>query len=255
MIWAAHRSGRPCATTRWKAPRPRTRSGLTLFRERIETLRLRLGTPGLSELIDATVTAFDYDLVLLKAPDGPRRYANVRKLMLLADEFEAVEGPDLAGFIRYLAGRRDLTASREGNAALLAEDDDVVRVMTIHQAKGLEFPVVVIAGMGGSGRTSRDTFPLDRSDRVSLRISGPDDKRFGGSLVLGPADDVLRSLDVADREEEKRLYYVAMTRAMERLLLVGSLKGSETEIAPLTLVLEALGVSDEDLSGRCSAAF
>ncbi len=243
-------------TSLWEAMREHEVEGaegedaerLTLFRERIETLRRRLGAPGLSQLIDATVTAFDYDLVLLQAPDGPRRYANVRKLMLLADEFEAVEGPDLAGFVRYLVGRRDLTASREGNAALLAEDDDVVRVMTIHQAKGLEFPVVVIAGMGDSGRTDRDTFPLDRSDRASLRISGPDDKRFGGPLALGPADDVLRSLNAADREEEKRLYYVAMTRAMERLVLVGSLKGSEAEVAPLTLVLDALGVSGEDLA-------
>lgn len=250
----ADRLGR---TSLWEAMREHEVDGaeaedaerLTLFRERVETLRRRLGAPGLSELIDATVTAFDYDLVLLQAPDGPRRYANVRKLMLLADEFEAVEGPDLAGFVRYMAGRRELTASREGNAALLAEDDDVVRVMTVHQAKGLEFPVVVIAGMGGSSRTDRHTFPLDRSDRVSLRISGPDDKRFGEALVLGPADDVLRSLDAADREEEKRLYYVAMTRAMERLVLFGSLKGSEAEVAPLTLVLDALGVSCGDLTG------
>jgi ATP-dependent helicase/nuclease subunit A len=242
-------------TSLWEAMREHEVDGaegedaerLSLFRERVETLRNRLGAPGLSELIDATVTAFDYDLVLLQSPDGARRYANVRKLMLLADEFEAVEGPDLAGFVRYLVGRRDLTASREGNAALLAEEDDVVRVMTIHQAKGLEFPVVVIAGMGGSVRTNRDTFPLDRSDRVSLRIPGPDDNRFGGPLVIGPADDVLCSLDAAEREEEKRLYYVAMTRAMERLVLVGSLKGSEAEAAPLTLVLDALGVSGADL--------
>ena len=220
---------------------------LTLFRGRIEALRGRLGAPGLSELIDATVTTFDYDLVLLRAPDGPRRYANIRKLMLLAEEFEAVEGPDLAGFVRYLVGRRDLTASREGNAALLAEDDDVVRVMTIHQAKGLEFPVVVIAGMGGSSRMGRDTFPLDRSDRASLVLSGPDDARFGGPLALGPADDVLRGLKADDREEEKRLYYVAMTRAMERLVLVGSLKGGEGEVAPLTLVLGALREPTEDL--------
>lgn len=243
-------------TSLWEAMREHEVEGaegedadrLKLFRGRIETLRRRLGAPGLSELIDATVTAFDYDLVLLQAPDGPRRYANVRKLMLLADEFEAVEGPDLAGFVRYLVGRRDLTAAREGNAALLAEDDDVVRVMTIHQAKGLEFPVVVIAGMGGSGRTNRDTFPLDRSDRVSLLISGPDDSRFGGPLALGPADDVLRSLNAADRDEEKRLYYVAMTRAMERLVLVGSLKGSEADVPPLKLVLDSLGVSRDDLA-------
>ena len=220
-------SDRLGGTSLWEAMREHELEGaesadaerLRLFRERIETLRVRLGAPGLSELIDASVTAFSYDLVLLQAPDGPRRYANVRKLMLLADEFEALEGPDLAGFVRYLSGRRDLTASREGNAALLAEDDDVVRVMTIHQAKGLEFPVVVIAGMGGSGRTDRPMFPLDRSDRVSLRIPGPSDKRFGEPLVLGPVDDIVQSLDIAHREEEKRLYYVAMTRAMERLLL------------------------------------
>lgn len=248
-------------TTLWEAMRERVVEGaagedaerLTAFEQRLEGLRRQVGAPGLSRLIDAAVTQFDYDLALLKTPGGSRRFANIRKLMLVADEFEALEGPDLAGFVRYIRRRRDLAASREGNAPLLAEEDDVVRVMTVHQAKGLEFPVVVVAGMGTGVRAGHPMFPLDRSDRVSLRMGDPQATRFGGPLILGPADDVALSMRMAELEEEKRLYYVAMTRAMERLVLVGSLKSSqsgEAERPPLTLVLDALGVAAEQVVAK-----
>lgn len=241
--------------TLWEAMRERPVQGvgsedvrrLAVFKQRLESLRRRVGAPGLSQLIDAAVTEFDYDLSLLKTSGGSRRFANIRKLMLVADEFEALEGPDLAGFVRYLGRRRDLAASREGNAPLLAEEDDVIRVMTVHQAKGLEFPVVIVAGMGSGIRTRHSMFPLDRTGRATLRVSDAHVTRFGGPLVLGPGDEVARSVEAAAQEEEKRLYYVAATRAMERLVLIGTLKGGDTERSPLTAVLRSLGMTAEQI--------
>ncbi len=74
----------------------------------------------------------------------------------MADDFEALQGPDLAGFVAVIQSLGDLS-DREGSAPTLAEGENVVRVMTVHQAKGLEFPVVVLAGLG-LGRASRRPF-------------------------------------------------------------------------------------------------
>ena len=79
---------------------------------------------------------------------GELRLANVRKLMRMAREFEANEGRDLRGFLDFVAFRTG--EDDEAVAATEAEDHDGVRVMTIHNAKGLEFPVVAVAGLGRS---------------------------------------------------------------------------------------------------------
>ena len=71
--------------------------------------------------------------------------------MRLAREYERAEGRDLRGFLAY-AATRDLAAAREGEAPLESEGLDAVRLMTIHRAKGLEFPVVCVADLGRAGR-------------------------------------------------------------------------------------------------------
>ena len=71
--------------------------------------------------------------------------------MRLAREYERSEGRDLRGFLAYAVGQ-DLAEAREGEAALESEGLDAVRLMTIHRAKGLEFPVVCVADLGRAGR-------------------------------------------------------------------------------------------------------
>ena len=88
------------------------------------------------------------------APGGDRRLANLRKLMRLAGEYERAEGRDLRGFLAD-AQARDLAEAREGEAALESEGLDAVRLMTIHRAKGLEFPVVCVADLGRKAGGSR----------------------------------------------------------------------------------------------------
>ena len=88
------------------------------------------------------MTATGYDLAVLMQPAGEARFANVRKLMRIADEFEAREGRDLRGLLDYLASREETGA--EAQAATAAEDHDGVRIMSVHRAKGLEFEVVAV---------------------------------------------------------------------------------------------------------------
>ncbi|MEX1142758.1 MAG: UvrD-helicase domain-containing protein [Thermoleophilaceae bacterium] len=172
---------------------------------------------SLEALIDRCVTRSGYDLHLLAQPNGRRRMANVRKLMRLAREFEAEEGRDLRAFVDYVAERDEL-AERQGEAPLEAEDVQAVRLMTVHRAKGLEFPVVCVADLGKPGR--EDQSPLRISDDGSVGISLA--QLGGGSVRSSRLDEIREAQRLADEEEEKRVFYVAATRAEEHLILSGA---------------------------------
>ena len=96
--------------------------------------------------------------------------ANVRKLMRMAREFEADEGRDLRGFIDTLA-ERDEVQPREGEAPLEAEALDAVRLMTVHRAKGLEFPVVCVADLGKDGREDYGRLRISDDGLTGLRLA------------------------------------------------------------------------------------
>jgi ATP-dependent exoDNAse (exonuclease V) beta subunit len=219
-------------------------------------LRAEAALLTLEGLIERTMTAYGYDLGLIARDGGAGRMANVRKLMRLARDYEANEGRDLAGFLALAADstRRD---EREGMAAVQAEGHDGVRVMTVHAAKGLEFPVVAVPDLGR---------PLDAGHTASdLVIGAPVEdggRRFGMRLVFPSA----RSLGIwelvelnkaegeAEAEEGCRLVYVAASRAKDRLILSGLYKPSELEPAeerkpsdtPLRRLLPALAARGFD---------
>ena len=217
----------------------------------LETLARYLGRPGLARLIDRAVTAFEYDLCLLAAPEGRRRFANVRKLMRLADEYETVEGPDLAGFVRLIDTIGELSDD-EGSAPTLAEDEDAVRVMTIHQAKGLEFPVVVLAGLGSDSPGSRNgAYLVGHDGRMAVVLK--DSRRPSYEtcdLALGPAEEIIEDEACRERDEDVRLMYVAMTRAQERLFLVGARPSGPLESCRLGRIALALGLDGLPAAGE-----
>jgi len=193
------------------------------FVARLMVLRRRVGRPGLARLIDDAVSDCGYDVCLLTSIEGRRRFANVRKLMRIADDYEALRGPDLAGFVSAIESMGDLS-DKEGSAPTLAEGENVVRVMTVHQAKGLEFPVVVLAGLGSDvPRGSRPRFAFGGDGRVGVFLKGSGHKTYeSGDLSWGPAAEIVAEETAKEREEDVRLLYVAMTRAEERLVLVGA---------------------------------
>ena len=175
------------------------------------------GTLSLEHLLDRVITDSGYDRTLLALPDGRRRMANVRKLMRLARRFEADRGADLRGFIDHLA-EQDLLAAREGEAPLEAEDLQAVRLMTIHAAKGLEFPVVCVADLGRMGRGDDDALRVTDDGRVGLKIAS-----LGGGSAKGLGlEELEKEQDELQDEEERRIFYVAMTRAQELLVLSGA---------------------------------
>ncbi|HEY1356725.1 MAG TPA: UvrD-helicase domain-containing protein [Thermoleophilaceae bacterium] len=172
---------------------------------------------SLETLIDRAVTVTGYDRRVLALPAGDRRMANVRKLMRMAREYEADEGRDLRGFIDFVA-ERDLIQEREGEAPLEAEQLDAVRLMTVHRAKGLEFPVVCVADLGKDGKEDYGSLRVSDDGRTGIRLA-----QIGGGSVKS---DELERIEEEDRlaaeAEERRIFYVAVTRAEDHLVLSGA---------------------------------
>jgi len=193
------------------------RTRLSGFVDRFEAERRIAGQVSLETLIDRAVTLTGYDRHLLALPGGKRRMANVRKLMRMAREFEADEGRDLRGFIDAVAVR-DVIRAREGEAPLEADALDAVRMMTIHRAKGLEFPVVCLADLGKDGREDDGQLRISDDGSVGLRLAS----LGGGAVDSTKLADIKAQAKRAAEEEERRIFYVAATRAQQHLVLSGA---------------------------------
>jgi ATP-dependent helicase/nuclease subunit A len=193
------------------------------FADRFAIEREVAARAGAEELIERAIDQSGYDLAVLAMPGGQRRLANVRKLMRLAREHESAHGPDLRGFLD-LVGRRARSGAgeaRESEAPVEGEALDAVRLMTIHRAKGLEFEVVCVADLGRGPRWWPELMRIGRDGRFGLRLAEPGTGRRESALdykALGEARQA------TEAEEERRLFYVAMTRARERLILSGAAK-------------------------------
>ncbi len=170
-------------------------------------------------LLERALTATGYDLAVLARPDGERRLANLRKLMRLSREYERAEGRDLRGFLAF-AATQELEAAREGEAPLEGEGLNAIRLMTIHRAKGLEFPVVCVADTGREGARGRDALLVGHDGAAGLRLAVVG---TGKSVPALEFERLSAELAAAEAEEERRLFYVAMTRARERLIVSGGI--------------------------------
>src|SRR6185312_2300811 len=173
---------------------------------------------GLDELLARVVQRTSYDLHVLGLPGGARRLANVNKLQRLAAAFEARRGRDVRGFIDHATAELEADA-REPDAPVDLGDLQAVRLMTIHAAKGLEFPVVVVADLGRRG-TTRLPDLLVEDDRVGLRLVSLENTREQ-ALDWQPIADARR---LEEEAEERRVMHVAVTRAEERLILSGAVE-------------------------------
>jgi ATP-dependent helicase/nuclease subunit A len=223
------------------------REPLTRFAAAIGGLRDRATRLSLAELIDRAVTATGYDLAVLLKPAGEARFANVRKLMQLAAEFEAREGRDLRGLLDFLAFRE--AAAEESAAATAAEDHDGVRIMSVHRAKGLEFGVVAVPHLDRNLLTGAWP-PLLTFGRGADRRVGMQLRRLGARSINLFDHEALRE-ETQEREagEGPRLFHVAATRARDRLILSGVVreKPSEERLSTPVLerIVEAFGIDRE----------
>jgi ATP-dependent helicase/nuclease subunit A len=211
------------------------------FKQRYERLVAASARVSLERLCEQVVSEHDYDLAVLARWDGKRRYANLRKLMRLARSYEELRGRDLEGFVRFIRDQ-DALGAAQLEAVSEEEGADAVRLLTIHAAKGLEFKVVVVADAGreARGAPTADEILALSDGRFGFKVVHP---TKGTRTPVFDYEPVRQAEEAADRAERLRLYYVAMTRAVDRLIVSGAI--DERRDTPIGWVLSRLACEDE----------
>jgi ATP-dependent helicase/nuclease subunit A len=223
---------------------------LRAFRQRYDRLTGALARLSLERLCERVLSEHDYDLAVLAQWDGRRRYANLRKLARLARSYEELRGPDIEGFVRFVRSQESV-GGRELEAVAEEEGGDAVRLLTIHAAKGLEFKVVVVADAGRDKAPPASDEILALSDgRFGFRVADPVTSERRGAYAY---EEVKEARKAEERAERLRLYYVAMTRAIDRLIVSGSIDPERVsdEATPIGWVLGQLDARGEiERAGR-----
>jgi len=222
---------------------------LLAFRQRYERLLDVAAHVPLELLCERILAEHDYDLAILALSDGRRRYANLRKLARLARSYEELRGADLEGFVRFVEGQ-EAVGAKESDAVSEEEGSDAVRLLTIHAAKGLEFQVVVVADAGRSRPPVSDILALS-DGRFGFKVAHP---ATGTRVSTLSYQDIKAQREHAEQAERLRLYYVAMTRAKERLIVSGSVGDAvdASDETPIGWVLDRLGLRDEARNGAAN---
>lgn len=174
------------------------------------------------ELIWDILNETGYYEYVTAMPHGTVRQANIYKLIEKASAYETTSYRGLFDFLRYIERVR-IAEQDFGEAAVLGANDNLVQIMTIHKSKGLEFPVVIVGGCG------RPFNQQDRKDVVLVDADGylaVDDKNLEKHYFerTKKRECLKRHIREENLAEEMRVLYVAMTRAQEKLILVGSVK-------------------------------
>lgn len=180
---------------------------------------------ALSSCARAILDATHYESLILAQERGEERLANVNRLLRLMRQFDPYQRQGLLRFLRFVEAQRDAEAEEEPASPAVT---DAVRLFSIHQSKGLEFPVVAVADFGKSFNFAdlREEILLDAEFGLCPRIAPPNINGRYPSLPYWLARRRQRKELLG---EELRLLYVAMTRARDRLLLVGSISEKQFE--------------------------
>ena len=183
----------------------------------IETLRRLAPMLAPASLVTALLQRTAYEASLLRTPRGRAAVANLTKLVEFARRSGEVDGPSLRRFL-HRAELAQHHLAREQDAPVAAEGDDVVLLGTIHGAKGLEWPVVVLAGLDADfARADSGSFYAAED---GLLVVEPLDEE--GDALKPTSHRPVRALQKArDEQEARRLFYVALTRTREHLQLSG----------------------------------
>lgn len=155
-------------------------------------------------------------------PRGSQRQANLRILIERAEEFENSTYKGLFNFISFIK-KFNKSGGELSPAKILSENDNVVRLMSIHKSKGLEFPVVILAGLGKQFNLmdTKEDILLHKELGLGPKYVDIDNRTFSQTL---PQIAIKRKIKLESLSEEMRILYVALTRPVDKLILLGSVK-------------------------------
>ena len=204
----------------------------------------------IATLLDEALGITAYDAILLGEYLGERKLANVHKIVDQARSMDRAGFFTLEDFVVQLS-QFVAQQPREPLAATQPEASDVVRLMTIHQAKGLEFPVVIVPDLDRRPRSTGSgiTFTPELGPLVRL----PSSER--GQGVAGYDLNQIE-LDDEERKESDRLFYVATTRAADHLILSSSVFNLEKPSGPwLRILAERFDLETGELRGHLPTGY
>ncbi|HBN57649.1 MAG TPA: helicase-exonuclease AddAB subunit AddA [Lachnospiraceae bacterium] len=213
---------RACERYRQEGPEEALKEKLCGFFARVNQYRSRAAYTSIHELLWQIVTETGYTDEVRALPGGEQRAANVQMLLQKAQDYEKISYHGLFHFVRYIEKLQKYQVDF-GEADLSDGGGEAVRIMSIHHSKGLEFPVVFVAGMGKSfnRQDSRSKVVLHNTYGIGLDYVDLEERMKRPVLLK----QMIRRQNLLDHlGEELRVLYVAMTRAKEKLILTGMAK-------------------------------
>lgn len=192
----------------------------------LENWRFEAETMRLSDFIWQVMQSSGYYAAVGALPKGELRQANLRMLYQRAQSFEEDGGETLADFLRLM--EEQSAGDDRMSAKMLGENENLLRIMTMHKSKGLEFPIVFLMQMsGGLHKPFRGELLMHTKLGVAMPYINRA-LRIKRKTIADEAFKVQRELD--EKAERARLLYVAMTRAKERLIMIGCCKESQRDV-------------------------
>lgn len=207
------------------ASAPALKDKITNLWNNLQTWRTRSRRTSLADLLWSLFEDTGYLTYVGTLPGGLQRQANLRVLYDRASRFESTKYRGLFRFLRFLE-RFQGQGKDMGNARVLGENENVVRLITVHASKGLEFSVVFVVGLGRAFNTQSLKGKMLLHSKLGIGvpiIDGENNVRYPSVIQYAVRQGLAQEL----LAEELRILYVALTRAKERLFLYGNIDNLE----------------------------
>lgn len=201
---------------------------LLKFYKKYRQLRQLVPDTPIHELIEIILRETGYGHYVAAMPAGSRRTANLNMLLEKAAAYEKTSYKGLFHFVRYIDELQKYDMDF-GEADMVGENEDVVRIMSIHKSKGLEFPIVIVSGMGKNFNKQDTRSKMVLHPELGIGLDYMDGKlRIKSPTIAKKA--IAKQIELENLGEELRVLYVALTRAKEKLILTGTLKDAAEKL-------------------------
>ena len=201
---------------------------LLKFYKKYKQLRQLVPDTPIHELIEIILRETGYGHYVAAMPAGNRRTANLNMLLEKAAAYEKTSYKGLFHFVRYIDELQKYDVDF-GEADMVGENEDVVRIMSIHKSKGLEFPIVIVSGMGKNFNKQDTRSKMVLHPELGIGLEYMDGKKRIKSPTIAKKA-IAKQIELENLGEELRVLYVALTRAKEKLILTGTLKDAAEKL-------------------------